>query len=70
MAVDLIDDTTGIFIDSGGDRTPFNVCIICYLGRLAMPAKNERTNYLNQAKEVSCGKFNIIFAKVQKTCGL
>ena len=22
MAVDLIDDTTGIFIDSGGDRTP------------------------------------------------
>ena len=32
MAVDLIDDTTGIFIDSGGDRTPFNVCIICYLG--------------------------------------
>jgi len=27
MAVDLIDDTTGIFIDSGGDRTPFNVCI-------------------------------------------
>ena len=38
--------------------------------RLAMPAKNERTNYLNQAKEVSCGKFNIIFAKVQKTCGL
>ena len=31
---------------------------------------HERTNYLNQAKEVSCGNFNIIFAKVQKTCGL
>jgi hypothetical protein len=38
--------------------------------RQVMPTKNERTNYLNQAKEVSCGNFNIIFAKVQKTCGL
>ena len=32
MAVDLIDDTAGVFIDRGGNRTPFNVCIICYLG--------------------------------------
>ena len=41
MAVDLIDDTAGVFIDRGGNRTPFNVCIICYWACKAGNANEE-----------------------------